>query len=212
MIQGHLNFQFDFFSTDPGFPTSRRIRITSKAIHWKYIHQNESGLMRFPLFGTHGKTVNLVTVFPCVRLKGNYINPLSFRCHSALIPLYVFAVYLNWHWNSFVGKESWNLYFMKEMVPTNTVPTNEATTTAVPLFTSMLYGVCLHLKKIQKDTSRSAKWHWQAVGHWVLLCMWSVVGWLIVYQDGNYLQPTGQYSQTICRLQIMMVPPSGQEH
>ena len=95
MIQGHLNFQFDFFSTDPGFPTSHRVRITSKAIHWKYIHQNESGLMWFPLFGTHGKPLNLVTVFPCVQLKGNYINPLSFRCHSALIPLYVFAVYLN---------------------------------------------------------------------------------------------------------------------
>ena len=170
MIQGHLNFQFDFFSTDPGFPTSHRVRITSKAIYWKYIHQNESGLMRFPLFGTHGKTVNLVTVFPCVRLKGNYINPLSFRCHSALIPLYVFAVYLNWHWNSFVGKESWNLY-----------------------------------------TSHSAKWHRQAVGHWVSLCMWSVVGWLIVYQDGNYLQPTGQYSQTNCRSQIMMIPPLGRE-
>ena len=32
-------------------------------------------------------------------------------------------------------------------------------------------------------------------------CVWSVVGWLIVYQDGNYLYP-GQYSQTIYRLQI----------
>ena len=41
-----------------------------------------------------------------------------------------------------------------------------------------------------QDTSRSAKWHRQAaVGHWVSLCVWSVVGWLIVYQDGNYLYP-----------------------
>ena len=44
--------------------------------------------------------------------------------------------------------------------------------------------------------------HWQAaVGHWVSLCVWSVVGWLIVYQDGDYLYP-GQYNQTICWLQI----------
>ena len=33
-------------------------------------------------------------------------------------------------------------------------------------------------------------------------CVWSVVGWLIVHQDGNYLQPIGQYSQTICPSQI----------
>ena len=53
-----------------------------------------------------------------------------------------------------------------------------------------------------QDTSRSAKWHRRAaVGHWVSLCVWSVVGWLIVYQDGDYLYP-GQYSQTICRSQI----------
>ena len=32
-------------------------------------------------------------------------------------------------------------------------------------------------------------------------CVWSVVGWLIVYQDGDYLY-SGQYSQTICRSQI----------
>jgi hypothetical protein len=32
-------------------------------------------------------------------------------------------------------------------------------------------------------------------------CVWNVVGWLIVYQDGNYLYP-GQYSQTICWSQI----------
>ena len=50
-----------------------------------------------------------------------------------------------------------------------------------------------------QDTSHRAKWHrWAAVGHWVSLCVWSVVGWLIVYQDGDYLY-TGQYSQTICR-------------
>ena len=30
-----------------------------------------------------------------------------------------------------------------------------------------------------------------------IVCVWSVVGWLIVYQDGDYLYP-GQYSQTIC--------------
>ena len=41
-----------------------------------------------------------------------------------------------------------------------------------------------------KDTSLSAKWHRQAaVGHWISLCLWSVVGWLIVYQDGIYLNP-----------------------
>ena len=56
-----------------------------------------------------------------------------------------------------------------------------------------------------QDTSCSTKQHRQAaVGH----CVWSVVGWLIVYQDGDYLQPIGQYSQTICRLQIMMITPS----
>ena len=39
-----------------------------------------------------------------------------------------------------------------------------------------------------QDTSRIAKWHQRAaVGHWVSLCVWSVVEWLIVYQDGNYL-------------------------
>ena len=35
-----------------------------------------------------------------------------------------------------------------------------------------------------------------------------VLGWLIMYQDGDYLQPIGQYSQTICQLQLMMMPPS----
>ena len=28
-------------------------------------------------------------------------------------------------------------------------------------------------------------------------CVWSIVVWLLVYQDGDYLYP-GQYSQTIC--------------
>ena len=57
-----------------------------------------------------------------------------------------------------------------------------------------------------QDTSHSPKQHWRAaVGHWVSLCMMCCR--LIVYQDGNYLQPIGQYSQTICRLQIMMLPP-----
>ena len=32
-------------------------------------------------------------------------------------------------------------------------------------------------------------------------CMWSVVRWLIVYQDGDYLYP-GQYSQALCWSQI----------
>ena len=32
-----------------------------------------------------------------------------------------------------------------------------------------------------------------------------VVEWLIVYQDGYYLY-LGQYSQTICESQIMMIP------
>jgi hypothetical protein len=65
-----------------------------------------------------------------------------------------------------------------------------------------------------QDTSRSAKRHRRAaVGHWFSLCVkCSVVGWLIVYQDGDYLQLIGQYSQTICRSQIMMIPPSGREH
>ena len=36
-----------------------------------------------------------------------------------------------------------------------------------------------------------------AVGHWVSLWVWSVVGCLLVYQDGKYLY-SGQYSQTIC--------------
>ena len=42
-------------------------------------------------------------------------------------------------------------------------------------------------------------------------CVWSVAGWLIVYQDGDYLYP-GQYSQTICRSQYVMIPPLGREH
>ena len=33
-----------------------------------------------------------------------------------------------------------------------------------------------------------------------------------MYQDGDYLQPIGQYNQTICRLQYVMIPPSGREH
>ena len=38
---------------------------------------------------------------------------------------------------------------------------------------------------------------------WVtgLHCVWSVIGWLIVYEDGHYLYP-GQYSKTICQSQI----------
>ena len=48
-----------------------------------------------------------------------------------------------------------------------------------------------------QDASHSAKRHRQAaVGHWVSLCVTCVVGWLIVYQDGNDLYH-GQYSQTI---------------
>lgn len=42
-------------------------------------------------------------------------------------------------------------------------------------------------------------------------CVWSVAGWLIVYQDGNYLYP-GQYSQTIFLSKIKMIPPLEQEH
>ena len=42
-------------------------------------------------------------------------------------------------------------------------------------------------------------------------CVWSVVGWLIVYQNSDYLYPS-EYSQTICQLQIVMILPSGQEH
>ena len=50
-----------------------------------------------------------------------------------------------------------------------------------------------------RDTSRSAKCHRRAaVGHWVSLCMWSVVGWLIVYQLGILSLSCSQYSQTIC--------------
>ena len=48
-----------------------------------------------------------------------------------------------------------------------------------------------------QDTSCNAKWHRRAaVGHWVWWCVWSDVGWLIVYQDGNYLYP-GTYIQMI---------------
>ena len=50
-----------------------------------------------------------------------------------------------------------------------------------------------------QDTSRSAKCHRRAaVGHWVSLCVWSVVGWLIVYQLGILSLSCSQYSQTIC--------------
>ena len=43
-------------------------------------------------------------------------------------------------------------------------------------------------------------------------CVWSVVGWLMVYQDGNYLYP-GRYTQTIWQSQIMMILlPSGWEY
>ena len=41
-----------------------------------------------------------------------------------------------------------------------------------------------------QDTSRSAKCHGGgAVGHWVSLCVCSVVGWLIVYQLGILFYP-----------------------
>ncbi len=50
-----------------------------------------------------------------------------------------------------------------------------------------------------RDTSRSAKCHRRAaVGHWVSLCVCSVVGWLIVYQLGILSLSCSQYSQTIC--------------
>ena len=39
----------------------------------------------------------------------------------------------------------------------------------------------------------------------------SVVGWLIVYQDGNYLYPD-QYSQTHLLIADWILPPLGQEH
>ena len=57
-------------------------------------------------------------------------------------------------------------------------------------------------KDIQSSSWHDRKWYRQAaVDYWVSLCVWSIVGLLIVYQDGNYLYP-GQYSQTICWLQI----------
>ena len=44
-----------------------------------------------------------------------------------------------------------------------------------------------------------AKCHrWAAVGYWVSLCVWNVVGWLIVYQLGILPLSCSQYSQTIC--------------
>ena len=49
------------------------------------------------------------------------------------------------------------------------------------------------------NASCSAKYHRQAaVGHWVSLCVWSVVGSLIVYQLGILSLSCSQYSQTIC--------------
>ena len=50
-----------------------------------------------------------------------------------------------------------------------------------------------------RDTSRNTKCHrGAAVGHWVFLCVCSVVGWLIVYQLGILSLSCSQYSQTIC--------------
>ena len=46
--------------------------------------------------------------------------------------------------------------------------------------------------------------------HWVTgfhcVCMCSVVGWLTVYQDGNYLCP-GQYSQDNLLIADQMISP-----
>ena len=59
------------------------------------------------------------------------------------------------------------------------------------------YGHSGRCQLCLQDISHSAKRHRQAtVDHWVSLCVWNVVGWLIVYQD------PGQYSKTICWSQI----------
>ena len=42
-------------------------------------------------------------------------------------------------------------------------------------------------------------------------CVWSISGLLIVYQDGDYLY-LGQYNQTICWSQIVMIPPLRRKH
>ena len=43
---------------------------------------------------------------------------------------------------------------------------------------------CREMSILPAGYIRSAKWHWwAAVGHWVSLCLWSVVGWLIVYSS-----------------------------
>ena len=65
---------------------------------------------------------------------------------------------------------------------------------------------CERCQLCLQDKSRSTKWRRRAaLGHWFLLCLWSVVGRLIVYQDGNYLYPV-QYRQTICWSQIRWYP------
>ena len=63
--------------------------------------------------------------------------------------------------------------------------------TMTGLFKILLYEIIC--------SSRRAKYHWQAVvGHWVSLRLWSVVGWLIVYQLGILSLSCSQHSQTIC--------------
>ena len=55
------------------------------------VQWNDSRLMKFPLCGTHGKTViRVYNFFMCPRIREISL----IRCHSAVIPLYVFAVYL----------------------------------------------------------------------------------------------------------------------
>ena len=54
--------------------------------------------------------------------------------------------------------------------------------------------------------------YWQSVeGHWVSLCVWSDVGWLIVYQIGDYLY-LGRHSQTISGHRRWMILPWGREY
>ena len=86
------------------------------------------------------------------------------------------------------------LYFTTQWTSVRTQLANSMVTLDEP-------GGWLGVKRWQlclQDTSRNAKCHRQtAVGHWVSLCVCSVVEWLLVYQLGILSLSCSQYSQTI---------------
>ena len=110
----------------------------------------------------------ILLLLQCASLGNTQVTPLIYLLQCPLRALHSTALQLPTVWSHCTGGTLW-------------------------LLGVEIWQLCL------RDTSRSAKWHQRAaVGHWVSLCVCSVVVWSIVYQLGILSLSCSQYSQTIC--------------